>query len=127
MAKKTILSIAAAMLLLPTLAAAKDGHDRDHVQNFSSYTGPANVSTVAESLENTGFFGDTQVVFDGHIIKQVKGDTFIFQDATGSVQIELEDHVKLPNHIDDTTKVRIFGELEGGRTPEVEVDYVKAL
>ena len=33
----------------------------------------------------------------------------------------------MPTAINETTKVRIFGEYEGGNTPEIEVDRLQTL
>lgn len=125
MTKKTTLTLAAAVLLLPSLVMAKD-HDRN--KGALNYTGPvANVTTVAESLENTGYFGETDVILEGKIIKQIDARTFIFQDKTGTVEVEIKRHAKLPKAINENTQVRIFGELEGGSTPEVEVKFIKLI
>ncbi len=58
MPKKTIIALTAALIMLPTLAMAKD-----HRTNNINYTGPAaNVTTVAENLENVGRFSEIDVV-----------------------------------------------------------------
>lgn len=125
--KKTVLTIAAAAILLPSLAMAK-GCDKDHRQQGFNYTGPvANLTTVAQGLENTGSFGDTDVVLEGKLIKQINKKTFVFEDATGTINVEFERRVRLPKAIDENTKVRIYGELEGGSDPEVEVDFIKLI
>lgn len=126
MLKKTIIGLTAAIIMLPTLAMAKD-HDRNNQQSIN-YTGPAiNVTTVAENLENIGRFSEANVVLEGKLIHQISGDKYMFADDTGQVIVELDDHVKLPFAIDNNTKLRIFGEFEGGSTPEVEVNNIKLL
>jgi uncharacterized protein YdeI (BOF family) len=67
------------------------------------------------------------VVLEGQLIHQISADKYMFADATGQVIVELDDDIKLPVAIDNNTKLRIFGEFEGGSTPEVEVESIKLL
>lgn len=124
--KKTALTLAAAALLLPSLAMAKDCN-KGHGPAFN-YTGPvANLTTVAEGLEKVGSFNDIDVVLEGKLIKQINKKTFLFEDETGTINVELERRIRLPKDIDENTKVRIYGELEGGSNPEVEADFIKLI
>ncbi len=123
MLNKTIIGLAAAIIMLPTLAVAKD-----HNKHSINYTGPAiNVSTVAENLDNVGRFSELDVVLEGKLIHQISADKYMFADDSGQVIVELDDDIKLPAAIDNNTLLRIFGEFEGGSTPEVEVEYIKLL
>ncbi|MFT5806483.1 MAG: hypothetical protein ACI9LG_000746 [Moritella dasanensis] len=127
MLKKTIIGLTAAIIMLPTLAMAK-GNGHEHNKQSIHYTGPAiNVTTVAENLENIGSFSEANVVLEGQLIHQISTDKYMFADATGQVIVELDDDIKLPVAIDNNTKLRIFGEFEGGSTPEVEVESIKLL
>ncbi|MFM2586802.1 YgiW/YdeI family stress tolerance OB fold protein [Vibrio sp. TBV020] len=123
--KKLILATAATIVLAPSLAMAKDGH-RDHNSTIQ-YTGPVEVVTVASLLEDTSMFTEKNVVVEGTLVRQLKGDTFIFSDGQGEIQVELDDDINMTQAIDHTTKLRLFGEYEGGNTPEIEVDRVQVL
>ena len=72
-------------------------------------------------------FTEKNVVIDGNIVRQIKGDTFVFSDGKSEIQIEIDDDIHLNQAIDATTNLRIFGEFEGGNTPEIEVDRVQLL
>ena len=123
MLKKTIIGLAATIIMLPTLVLAKD-----HNKHTINYTGPAiNVTTVAESLENVSRFSELNVVLEGKLIHQISADKFMFADDTGQVIVELDDDIRLPVAIDNNTKLRLFGEFEGGSSPEVVVEYIKLL
>jgi len=123
MLNKTIIGLAAAIIMLPTLALAKD-----HNKQAINYSGPAiNVTTVAENLTKVGRFDELDVVLEGKFIHQISADKFMFADDSGQVIVELDDDIKLPVAIDNNTKLRIFGEFEGGSTPEVEVEHIKLL
>lgn len=122
--KKLILATAATMILAPTLAMAKDGHDK---HNGIQYTGPVEVVSVSSLLEDTSMFTEKNVVVEGHLLRQDKGDTFIFSDGQSEIQVEIDDDINMAQTIDHTTKLRLFGEYEGGNTPEIEVDRLQVL
>ncbi|EGA64972.1 NirD/YgiW/YdeI family stress tolerance protein [Vibrio brasiliensis] len=123
--KKMILATAATLILAPTFAMAKDGHHDKN--NRISYTGPVEVTTVDSLLADTGMFTEKNVVVEGVLLRQVKGDTFIFSDGKGEIQVELDDDIVMAQPVDETTKLRLFGEYEGGNTPEIEVDHIQIL
>jgi uncharacterized protein YdeI (BOF family) len=123
--KKVILATAATLILAPTLAMAKDD-DRNH-QSAIQYTGPVEVVTVDSLLKDTSMFTEKNVVVEGVLVRQLKGDTFIFSDGKGEIQVELDDDIQMTQPIDHTTNVRLFGEYEGGNTPEIEVDRIQVL
>ncbi|NOH81103.1 NirD/YgiW/YdeI family stress tolerance protein [Vibrio sp. RE86] len=123
--KKLILATAATLILAPTFALAKDGHKEKGAG--VQYTGPVEIETVDSLLADTGMFTEKNVVVEGHLLRQVKGDTFIFSDGKGEIQVELDDDINMTQPIDHTTKLRLFGEYEGGNTPEIEVDRLQIL
>ncbi|RYU67417.1 NirD/YgiW/YdeI family stress tolerance protein [Aliivibrio finisterrensis] len=125
--KKTIIAITAALILSPTIALAdNDGHN-NHKQAQFNYTGPVSTITVAELLKDTSMFTEKNAIVDGKIIRHIRKDKYLFSDGTTEIQIELDDDISLPSAINETTKVRLFGEYEGGNTPEIEVDRMKIL
>ncbi|WP_117234037.1 YgiW/YdeI family stress tolerance OB fold protein [Vibrio maerlii] len=122
--KKTVIAIASTLILAPTLALAGGKHDKDH---SIQYTGPIETTSVATLLEDTSMFAEVDnVAIDGQIIKQLSKDVFVFSDGSNEIQIDLDD-VRLKAPLNAETKVRIFGEYEGGSTPEIEVDHIQLL
>jgi uncharacterized protein (TIGR00156 family) len=122
---KMILVTAAAFILAPTFASANDGHHQQ--SNRISYTGPVEITSVDTLLKDTSMFTERNVVVEGKLLRQVKGDTFIFSDGKGEIQVELDDDIIMNQPLNDTTKIRLFGEYEGGNTPEIEVDHIQIL
>jgi len=122
--KKAVLAIAASVILAPTIALA--GGDKDHNSGIS-YTGPVESTTIATLLENTSMFSEQEAIVDGKIVRQVRNDKFIFSDGQSEIQIELDDDINLSQPLTAETQVRIFGEYEGGKTPEIEVDHIQIL
>ncbi|MCF7493636.1 MULTISPECIES: YgiW/YdeI family stress tolerance OB fold protein [Vibrio] len=131
--KKTVLAIASTIILAPTFAMASD-HNSSNTHNSNSkhesaiaYTGPIETVSVATLLADTSMFAEQEAIVDGKIVRQLKNDTFVFSDGQSEIQIELDDDIRLAQPLTADTKVRIFGEYEGGKTPEIEVDHIQVL
>lgn len=128
--KKTVLAIATTIILAPTFAMAGDHNNSNSNSKHESpiaYTGPIETVSVATLLADTSMFSEQDAIVDGKIVRQLKNDTFIFSDGQSEIQIELDDDIHLAQPLTADTKVRIFGEYEGGKTPEIEVDHIQVL
>ncbi|MEZ9446531.1 YgiW/YdeI family stress tolerance OB fold protein [Vibrio splendidus] len=134
--KKTVLAIASTIILAPTFAMASDHHSSNSNSNSNNnskhesaiaYTGPIETVSVATLLADTSMFAEQEAIVDGKIVRQLKNDTFVFSDGQSEIQIELDDDIRLAQPLTADTKVRIFGEYEGGKTPEIEVDHIQVL
>ncbi|AYV24605.1 MULTISPECIES: YgiW/YdeI family stress tolerance OB fold protein [Vibrio] len=124
--KKTVLTLAAALILTPTLVLAKDGGHHDSKSPSVVYTGPVETISVTELLTDTSMFTEKNVIVDGYLVRQVRDDKFIFSDGDAEIQVDMDD-ARLTTPINNETKVRIFGEYEGGNTPEIEVDHIQIM
>ncbi|WP_368085068.1 YgiW/YdeI family stress tolerance OB fold protein [Vibrio splendidus] len=130
--KTTVLAIASTIILAPTFAMASDNHSNNSNSNSKhesaiAYTGPIETVSVATLLADTSMFAEQEAIVDGKIVRQLKNDTFVFSDGQSEIQIELDDDIRLAQPLTADTKVRIFGEYEGGKTPEIEVDHIQVL
>ncbi|MBO7913894.1 MULTISPECIES: YgiW/YdeI family stress tolerance OB fold protein [Vibrio] len=131
--KTTVLAIASTIILAPTFAMASDHHSSNNNNSNSkhesaiAYTGPIETVSVATLLADTSMFAEQEAIVDGKIVRQLKNDTFVFSDGQSEIQIELDDDIRLAQPLTADTKVRIFGEYEGGKTPEIEVDHIQVL
>ncbi|MGD8110299.1 YgiW/YdeI family stress tolerance OB fold protein [Vibrio sp. TRT 17S01] len=121
--KKTTIALAATTLALSTAAFAHNDKNNQGIQ----FNGPVEVTSIDKLLQDTGMFTEKNVVVEGHVIRQISADKFIFTDGKGEVQIEIDDDISLNTVIDNTTKLRLYGEYEGGNTPEIEVDRLQVL
>ncbi|NMR77498.1 YgiW/YdeI family stress tolerance OB fold protein, partial [Vibrio alginolyticus] len=117
--KKTIIATIAALTIAPSIALAKEHNQTPSNVQFG---GPVTVEKLDTLLKDSNMFTEKDVVVEGNLLRQVRADTFIFSDGTGEVMIELDDDIRLNSPIDQTTKVRLFGEFEGGNKPEIEVE-----
>lgn len=120
--KNTVIAIAASIIIAPTAALAHSDNEQS-----VSYQGPTDITSVQSLIDDTSFFGDRDIVLEGYLVKQVRKDTFVFSDGEAEIEVELDDDINMTTPIDHTTKLRLFGEYEGGMNPEVEVDHVQVL
>ncbi|MGF1751025.1 YgiW/YdeI family stress tolerance OB fold protein [Vibrio cionasavignyae] len=122
--KKITYAIITALTFGPALVFAKDGGHK--TVPAVVYNGPVDTTSVSQLLADNSMFSEQNVIVDGYLVRQIKGDKFIFSDGNAEIQVELDD-VVLTTPIDNKTKVRIFGEYEGGSTPEIEVDHIQIM
>lgn len=115
--------IAASLLCLSSLANASDHSKNGNVK----YNGPVNLDSIEELLKDTGYFTEKDVVVEGKLVRQISADTFILSDGKTEIQVELDDDITLKEPIESSQKLRLFGEYEGGNTPEIEVEYIQTM
>lgn len=95
---------------------------------MSGYHGPVKqkfYTSVSDVLNDP--IDDWAVMLEGRITLHEGGDFYRFTDPTGEIRIELEMDDMPIRPFDDSTVVRIMGEIEDNpmRTPMVEVDRVE--
>lgn len=94
----------------------------------AGYSGPGGVepvTTVAAALEAAD---DTPVTLEGQIVRRIGKETYEFKDATGTIEVEIDDD-EWPNQtVSETAKVRISGEVDAGMTSrDIDVERVELL
>ncbi|MGQ7959846.1 NirD/YgiW/YdeI family stress tolerance protein [Pseudomonas sp. SP16.1] len=110
---------ALALLALPLLSTAAFA---------TGYTGPGvtpQVTSVSAALEAGD---DTQVVLEGQIVKRLQDELYEFKDASGTIQVEIDDEDWPNQNVSETAKVRLSGEVDkdfNGR--EIDVDRVELI
>ncbi|MCG6276464.1 NirD/YgiW/YdeI family stress tolerance protein [Vibrio vulnificus] len=120
---KTLIIAVAALTTTPAIALANNSST---VQGIS-FDGPVNVSVVSELLKDSNMFTEKDVVVEGTLVRQLNKDTYIFTDGSAEIQVELDDDIRFTQTINSNTRLRLFGEFEGGNTPEIEVDSLTLL
>ena len=76
--------------------------------------------TVAEALKATD---GTRCVLEGALVEKINRDTYLFQDATGRIQVEIDPDV-FGVEVTPANTVRLFGKVDTqsrGRESEVDV------
>ncbi|WP_347367983.1 YgiW/YdeI family stress tolerance OB fold protein [Vibrio vulnificus] len=120
---KTLIIAIAALTTTPAIALANNSSTVPGI----SFDGPVNVSVVSELLKDSNMFTEKDVVVEGTLVRQLNKDTYIFTDGSAEIQVELDDDIRFTQTINSNTRLRLFGEFEGGNTPEIEVDSLTLL
>ncbi|HAS8126815.1 TPA: NirD/YgiW/YdeI family stress tolerance protein [Vibrio vulnificus] len=120
---KTLIIAIAALTTTPAIALANNSSTAQGI----SFDGPVNVSVVSELLKDSNMFTEIDVVVEGTLVRQLNKDTYIFTDGSAEIQVELDDDIRFTQTINSNTRLRLFGEFEGGNTPEIEVDSLTLL
>ncbi|EJB0231504.1 NirD/YgiW/YdeI family stress tolerance protein [Vibrio vulnificus] len=120
---KTLIIAIAALTTTPAIALANNSSTAQGI----SFDGPVNVSVVSELLKDSNMFTEKDVVVEGTLLRQLNKDTYIFTDGSAEIQVELDDDIRFTQTINSNTRLRLFGEFEGGNTPEIEVDSLTLL
>lgn len=101
------------------------------ISAFSQFTGPGSskdsytvkqIKEKAHKLDRT----DKQITVTGKIIKQIKKDTYLFEDKSGSINVKIKEKNLPKKPFDANTEVTLTGEvdydfLEG---TEIEVELM---
>ncbi|MBD9633049.1 NirD/YgiW/YdeI family stress tolerance protein [Pseudomonas sp. LABIM340] len=103
----------------------------------AGYTGPgsdakpaaaaAQVTTVKQAQSA---HDDTPVVLEGVITKRIGGEHYEFKDATGSIEVEIDnDDWPAGAAVSENTKVRLTGEVDHHKlkATDIDVDRVEIL
>jgi uncharacterized protein (TIGR00156 family) len=101
-----LMALAAFMLAVPMVLMAGADHK---------------VITVAEARE---LDDDAKVVLEGFIIEDLGDEMFIFRDATGDIDLEIDKHVWDKREMDPDQLVRVYGEIDRD-DDSIEVDIKK--
>ncbi|ENM5733133.1 YgiW/YdeI family stress tolerance OB fold protein [Vibrio mimicus] len=131
--KRTIIALTSALILAPAVTMAADNSQHikfvgdNQAQTGVQFQGPVEVVKVQSLLDSSNPFMEKKVVVEGNLVRQLRKDTYMFSDGSNEIQVELDDDIRLNATLTPETKVRLFGEFENGRTPEIEVDHIELL
>lgn len=110
---------ALALMVLPLLSTAAFA---------TGYTGPGatpQVTTVSAAQQAAD---DTHVVLEGQIVKRLQDELYEFKDATGTIQVEIDDEDWPNQTVSEKAKVRLTGEVDKDLdNREIDVDRVELI
>lgn len=94
---------------------------------FSQFQGPGSLDkiyTVKEIKANASKLdrADQQVKVKGYIVKHINKNDYLFQDATGSMRVELKKKYMPDQPFDDKTELILIGEIDHDLLDGVELE-----
>ena len=110
------------------VSAQQEGFVSAEGQGYSQggFKGPTpGVASVAQVKTQRD---DSWVVLEGNIIRQVGHELYEFKDATGTINVDIDDKRWMGQTLSPTDKVRIEGEVDKDwNSVEIDVKTVRAL
>lgn len=72
---------------------------------------------------------DQPVNLRGKIVRQIKGDKYIFSDGKGEIRVDIDDKLLQGISLNEQTLVEISGEVEKDfmESPEIDVDVLRVV
>lgn len=98
----------------------------DSLSNQGGFSGPSSQSVTVSEAQRMA--DDVNVTLKGHIIQQLDHKDYLFKDDTGTIQIEIKDHIWNGVTITPDDLVEISGEVDKDWTSvEIEVKKLRKL
>lgn len=92
---------------------------------LAGFDGPGGEAPIHTVLEAEKAKDGQQIVLEGYLVKQLEDEHYLFKDASGEIEVEIDDDVFQDRNVNPTTKIRIQGELENsfftGQSIEVDI------
>lgn len=118
MKKITFAAIACALVA----GAANAGFQEKGQGGFMGNESAMTVSQVKEMKD------DSHVILQGNIVRRINKDKYLFEDKTGSINVEIDKEDWRGQKVDPSNTVKLYGELDKGWfETEIDVDYVEKM
>ena len=126
-------TLAAAVLTTSTLFAgatfANTALNQNAIQNQNTALNGHAIATNTTVKAALAAKDDTKVKLTGSIVKYLGDERYLFRDATGVVQVEIDDDLWKGKAIHASTKLTLIGEVDVDNKPtrkvEIDVDEVQ--
>jgi uncharacterized protein (TIGR00156 family) len=90
--------------------------------------GPGSSSNLITVKTVDKMTDDEKVTLEGYIVKKASDEYYMFKDATGEIEVEIDDDVLKKVDITPGTKVRIVGEVdEDCPSTTIDVDHIEII
>lgn len=71
---------------------------------------------------------DVPVIVKGHIVQRMGDEKYLFEDATGSIAVEIDEDDWRGQTISPSDTVKLYGEVDRGIfKTEIDIDYVEKM
>ncbi|MBR3880543.1 MAG: NirD/YgiW/YdeI family stress tolerance protein [Mailhella sp.] len=98
------------------------------VPAYAAFEGPGAAPTVKDAASVPQAAKDSPVLLEGVIVSKNGDELYMFEDASGTVLLEIDDDVMVNKDVSSEDKVRLSGRVdsEDGK-PTVDVDMLEVL
>ncbi len=79
---------------------------------MAQFTGPSPASTTATVAQAMKTRVNTYVTLTGNVVSHLRGDYYLFRDASGEVRVEIEPEVWRNRQVGPEHNVRIVAEVD---------------
>jgi len=80
---------------------------------MAAYTGPVKTSAPLVTAKKAAVMkDDANVCLEGNIVGQLREEHYLFRDASGTLDVEIEEHLWNGISVGQDTPVRLYGEVE---------------
>ncbi|WP_233138821.1 YgiW/YdeI family stress tolerance OB fold protein [Aggregatibacter actinomycetemcomitans] len=84
--------------------------------------------TVSKASEAGSWQDDQYIILQGNIVKQVGKADFIFKDASGEIQVEIERKAWRGQDVSPSDEVKLYGEVDKSwNKTEVDIERVEKI
>ncbi len=84
--------------------------------------------SVSMASEANSWLDDQYIILQGHLVKQVGKDDFIFKDNTGEIRVEIGNKAWRGQDISPNDEVKLYGEVDKSwEKTEVDIDRVEKI
>lgn len=98
------------------------------VQNNTKGGFVSDKETVVTVKQVNEMRDDVPVIVQGHIVQRLGDEKYLFEDATGSITVEIDDDEWRGQTITPSDTVRMSGEVDRGIfKTEIDIDSVKKI
>ena len=114
------------MIAIACVAASGAAYAAMSETVIGGFAGGENVILTVDQVK--GMNDNSKVWVEGNIIQKNGDETYLFQDSTGSIMVEIDDDEWHGLVVGPTDTVRIYGEVDHGLfTTEIDIDYIEKL
>ncbi|WP_109077171.1 YgiW/YdeI family stress tolerance OB fold protein [Aggregatibacter kilianii] len=136
MKKRSLATIFVLSTIAATGAFAKGGfqdpnapQQEHHKKGDFKRGGFVNSDQAVSKVSDANTWKDDQyIILQGNIVKQVGKEDFIFKDASGEIQVEIERKAWHGQDISPSDEVKLYGEVDKSwDKTEVDIDRVEKI
>lgn len=122
MKKISIFAIVGAMASMAAYAGSGDMMNNGTNANNMANNAPNNMVTVMTVEQVRGLADNSPVVIQGYLLRQNGEESYVFQDSTGTINVEMDEEDWGGLSITPNDMVEVWGEVDKNGMSMIEID-----